>query len=460
VRLWVSSGFSSVSMGCTRSGCSTVTVAKTGEAVPKPGEPYPETFQAVAPLQEPPREKVSFHDEHILSGKLGSGAFAAVYLAHKVGSTDPVAVKVTDVRAQRLGGSWAIPDTRRAQAAAKEIRMLKLVTGKPMVLRFLGSYNDIHIEGALSYIVVEKCDSSLLQVLERDPTLSEKSVKRIFSEMLQGLAAVHAIGVVHRDVKPDNFLCVGKEAVVRLCDFGLAATAYPAGGGLTGIFGTPPFMAPEMLSGQGYCAKVDAWSLGVIVYALLYGQFPYKPVEPTGPAMKAAILAGTPVPSFRPKQGLESSGGGISTQATSMLRDLLNRSVDARPSCQQALSLPWFTMQHDDDQPQVSLRPMLYSAKRIGCFDVPSSRQKATEVDLRLTELQEKRHGVLAQHASTRASNPEAKQRGLDRDRQERGSDRGSSSSSGRPKRVSPSDTSTDIPSDGAFIDNGTVANS
>merc|ERR1712127_815217 len=106
----------------------------------------------------------------------------------------------------------------------------------------------------------------LLQALDRAPKLNECTYRRIFREMLQALAAVHAAGIVHRDIKHDNFLCAGPRETVKLCDFGLSGTLDAGTVGLVGHNGTPPFMAPEMLRGGSYGGSVDIWGVGVIAY--------------------------------------------------------------------------------------------------------------------------------------------------------------------------------------------------
>lgn len=392
-----------------------------------------------------------FHDSYLTSVKLGKGAFASVHLAHKIGTTDKYAVKVMDLRAQKQGGSFnGAVDPKRRATALKEIQMLQAVDGREHIIQMIDGF----VEGTLSFIVLEKCDHTLLQVLERIPELTEASVKRILREMLKGIAASHAAGVVHRDIKPDNYLCVGPgdQARVKLCDFGLAAVYPHSGVGLSGIYGTPPFMAPEMLRSVPYGPKVDTWSFGVIAYVLMFGQFPYRPAEQTGPAMKAAILAGSPAPSFRPKHGLEGSDSvaKISANAIEMLRELMCRVPEDRPTAEQALQCSWLRYGPNKEDNTGSLRPMLFAAKRVGAFDVRVSKPQTTDVDIQLAALQEKRHSasMIQKHLATDKV-PGSSSHSL--------RDRSGKSGSRRPPGTLNSDTSTDAgsigPSDGAGTD-------
>ncbi|CAE7572286.1 Prkd1 [Symbiodinium natans] len=79
--------------------------------------------------------------------------------------------------------------------------------------------------------------------------------------------------------RPDNFLWGGPDnSVLKLCDYGLAVMM-PKTGKLSGVFGTAPYMAPEMLRSEGYDFLADVWSIGSVAYLLVFGSFPYSPSE-------------------------------------------------------------------------------------------------------------------------------------------------------------------------------------
>jgi len=345
----------------------------------------------------------SFHDRFVLLQKLGCGAFASVHSACSAaggrGRTE-LAVKITDLRAQRSKGVFGrFVDTRRCQEVWGEVEMLQKVQGSAHTIGFY----DAFMEGGLSYVVMEKCDSPLLQVLDRLPWLNEGSLSPILRDMLSGIAAIHRVRVVHRDVKPDNFLCVGSPHTVKLCDFGFASVVASDSveDGLKGVFGTPPFMAPEILKGSYYSMPVDVWAFGVIVYCLLFGEFPYMPAEHTGAAMKVAIKDGVPAPSFRVAGALRvaTRGGSLgwapSVGAMSLVRMLLQRQAEQRPSARTALTTDFFvSLRHSNGRTEDTLRPQLRVAKRIGVFDVCCGLGHGdSDVDRRLSYLQTQKHG-------------------------------------------------------------------
>lgn len=338
----------------------------------------------------------AFHKEYLLGPKLGSGAFAQVYSAHRVSTGDfdhQVAVKITDLR-KDLGPSGdadsQMIDSRKRQTAISELKLLQIVTNRKNCIALLESY----IDGCFSYMVTPKYDETLLSSLERDPCLTEFSYLTKFFDILTGLHAIHTVNVIHRDIKPDNFLVDTKNSQVILCDFGLSHIFCEAP--LGGIYGTPPFMAPEMLSNLGYGSKADTWSAGVLMYTLILGQFPYKALEGTGKAMKVAIKLGIPAPKFRPYDNIPV----VAPNSTliGLIGGLLVRRPSDRLSAAAALKHSWFnendTLWRDPLAP--SLRPSLNSAKRQGAFTphkLVSKDKNKMGLDAIMTELQLRHQG-------------------------------------------------------------------
>ena len=98
-------------------------------------------------------------------------------------------------------------------------------------------------------------------------------------ETAEGLAAAHKLGLVHRDIKPDNIFLVGPTRQVKIIDFGLARDAAEDGAKLTvdgAVVGTPAYMSPERISEQEIDARGDVFGLGVILYELLSNRLPFE----------------------------------------------------------------------------------------------------------------------------------------------------------------------------------------
>lgn len=202
-----------------------------------------------------------FHQQYCINGKLGRGAFAYVYAAVRCGGPakgdQRVAVKILDLRSPKSTPPGSPPvDAKLCRDAEREAALMRLVTPHKHCVDYIDSF----MEGHFSYLVMERCPTSLLQALDRSTVLNEHTLARAFRDMLRALVAIHAAGVVHRDVKPDNFLCTSDlvDGSIKLCDFGLADAVSQQVPDLTGIHGTAPFMSVDA------CRRNDAratWAL-------------------------------------------------------------------------------------------------------------------------------------------------------------------------------------------------------
>jgi len=345
---------------------------------------------SVLPEESPSGTEGMFHQQYLIGKKLGMGAFASVYTVKQVNSEkldDEYAVKVMDQRTVVDGRSVNKVDQRVRKAVAKEVAILKKVGLWGPCIKMVDSY----IDGPCSYIVMEKCDGSLLSSLERMKTLTELTILEVLRQMLTAICCIHSINVVHRDIKPDNFLV--KNGAIKLCDFGMAEVLDKNKPSLVGVFGTAPYMSPEMLNGKPYDAMTDVWSMGVVAYVLLLGKFPYTPAKSNSHAMKAAVLAGTPSPDFEPQEGLPP----VSSFAKQCLRSVLIRDPKMRPCAMDTLAtfsnLAEETSSEAAQWGTTSLRPMLHAAKRVGAFSVPKL-EDPNNVDNHVKWLQGKYHGT------------------------------------------------------------------
>ncbi len=129
------------------------------------------------------------------------------------------------------------------------------------------------------FLTMEYVDGEdLSSLLRRIGRLPEDKALEIARQICAGLAAAHERGVVHRDLKPANIMLDGN-GKVRIMDFSLAAT-----GPVTGIAGTPAYMAPEQLAGGHVTAKSDIYALGLVLYELFTGKrvFEAKTIRRSG----------------------------------------------------------------------------------------------------------------------------------------------------------------------------------
>lgn len=272
-----------------------------------------------------------FHDKYALGKKIGAGSYGQVRATWERSTLELRAVKVVAIQTDS-----GVTDKRHLKTARQESLIWQRAGSHPNVIKLYESMSD----DCLYYMVMEKCEASLMDRLGEMNRMGEAGIARIFCEMLSGIAHVHSRRVVHRDVKPDNFLMGGEDGrTVKLCDFGMAAMLPQQAGELPGCFGTAPYMSPEMVASTGHLQSTDIWSFAATAYVLLYGDFPYQPVEKSSKAMKQAILLGEPAPSFT-REALPFVRPP-STSAECFVKVLLERSPGRRQSAEQALQLPF-----------------------------------------------------------------------------------------------------------------------
>lgn len=124
----------------------------------------------------------------------------------------------------------------------------------------------------------EYCGDITLQAFLKSSNNMLKSprIKGIFASLLQAVAYCHSKGVSHRDIKLDNVL-INPEGVVKLIDFGFANKRSLSTDKISDFCGTPSYMSPEIVQRQPYDGhKADIWALGVMLYRLLNGRYPFK----------------------------------------------------------------------------------------------------------------------------------------------------------------------------------------
>ncbi|HEY1375925.1 MAG TPA: serine/threonine-protein kinase, partial [Gemmataceae bacterium] len=150
--------------------------------------------------------------------------------------------------------------------------------------------------GRLPYIVMQfVAGTSLQERLDRTEPLPLTETLRIGAQTAAGLAAAHARGLVHRDVKPANILLENGVERVRLTDFGLARAADDASLTQSGLVaGTPSFMSPEQAEGKAVDHRSDLFSLGSVLYAMCTGRPPFR--AGTGMGVLKRVCEETPTP--------------------------------------------------------------------------------------------------------------------------------------------------------------------
>ncbi|MBK9261349.1 MAG: serine/threonine protein kinase [Polyangiaceae bacterium] len=255
---------------------------------------------------------------HVLAGryeivaKLGHGGMGAVFRAHDRELGEDVALKV--ILPERVRDPGVLDRFRREVKLARKI-------AHPNVCRVF----DMGEEGNLRFLTMEFIAGKSLRELLANGPLEPTRALVILHQIIEGVAAAHAQGVVHRDLKPDNVMIRdGGQAVVA--DFGLART--PTGNTAASNFaGTPAYMSPEQLRGEPLDARSDIFALGIVAYEMLTGRLPFTGAS-LG-AIAAATLRDAPAP-FELSTLSDSMQRGIKT---AILRALEKKPADRFASC-------------------------------------------------------------------------------------------------------------------------------
>ncbi|KAF8733865.1 hypothetical protein HU200_014717 [Digitaria exilis] len=213
--------------------------------------------------------------------------------------------------------------------------MASLPRRHPAMVRLHEVYED---EGAV-HLVMDLCDGGSLsdRMIRRSEeaycteTL-EVAAARVAWELVEAVRALHAAGIMHRDLKPDNLMFSGHGAEERLkvIDFGFAID-FRSGETFRDEAGSFPYMAPEVFA-RSYGPEADIWSAGVIVYQLLCGRHPFP--DKTYKAQRKATLRGAADMEGHPWPLI--SGG-----AKDLVRRMLEPDPTRRPTALHLLEHPW-----------------------------------------------------------------------------------------------------------------------
>jgi tRNA A-37 threonylcarbamoyl transferase component Bud32 len=259
---------------------------------------------------------------YTLAQPIGRGAMGMVWRAHDQLLDREVAVKEVVLSA-------AIGEDERRNAYQRTLREAR--TAARLSHRGVVTVYDVAEEDGRPWIVMELVPSrSLDQVLLAEGSMTPLRAGRVGQQLLAALAAAHAAGVLHRDVKPSNVLIAtdrsgaGWDERAVLTDFGIAQFEGDPRLTQTGmVMGSPGFTAPERIRGGDATPASDLWSLGATIYAAVEGRGPYEQRGGAITTMSAIINEDAPI---APSAG----------RLAPLIAALLRREPSARPSARAA----------------------------------------------------------------------------------------------------------------------------
>ncbi|KAH1072172.1 hypothetical protein J1N35_024500 [Gossypium stocksii] len=255
--------------------------------------------------------KKKIEQDYDLGATIGSGKFGSVVLC----------------RSKVNGEEFACKTLRKGEDLVhREVEIMQHLSGHPGIVTLKAVYEDLKS----FFLVMELCSGGrLLDQMAKERRYSEFHAANILKELVLVIKYCHDMGVVHRDIKPENILLTAT-GQMKLSDFGLAVRM-SNGQSLTGVVGSPAYVAPEVLTGH-YSEKVDIWSAGVLLHALLVSVLPFHgdTLDSVFEAIKNADL------DFE-----NGAWRSVSQPARDLVARMLTRDVSVRLTADEVLGHPW-----------------------------------------------------------------------------------------------------------------------
>lgn len=271
--------------------------------------------------------KKKIDQDYELGEIIGQGKFGSVILCRKKVSGEQFACKTL---------------RKREETVHREVEIMQHLSGHPGVV----TLNAVYEDPEYFHLVMELCSGGqLLDQMAKQGQHSEHRAAKLIKELMLVIKYCHEMGVVHRDIKPENIL-LSTSGQIKLADFGLAVRISD-GQNLSGVVGSPAYVAPEVLVGD-YSEKVDIWSAGILLHALLVGFLPFQ-----GNSLKTVFEA-------IKKENLTFNGGvwkSVSQSARDLLSRMLKRDVSMRFTADEVLRHPWISFYTEPTVTRLTVKP-------------------------------------------------------------------------------------------------------
>eukprot|EP01017_Pseudomicrothorax_dubius_P031602 TRINITY_DN4053_c0_g2_i2.p1 TRINITY_DN4053_c0_g2~~TRINITY_DN4053_c0_g2_i2.p1 ORF type:complete len:569 (-),score=150.51 TRINITY_DN4053_c0_g2_i2:40-1746(-) len=204
-------------------------------------------------------------ENYVLLEVIGSGQFGDVYKGKHITTDEVVAIKV--LKLEKFSHT-----PKLQEMIINEIQTLKKIEN-PHIIKFLKMLKTAHN----IYLVYEFCNGGTLEeYIEKKKRLPEVEALFVFGHLLKAFESLVQHNILHRDIKPSNILF--HEGRIKVADFGFCKSLGNCDDLTETMVGSPIYMAPECLKGQRYSIKADIYSLGVVMFEMLFGRCPYEDV--------------------------------------------------------------------------------------------------------------------------------------------------------------------------------------
>ncbi len=239
--------------------------------------PSPEGFEGTKTLESPTEELTRgsvFAGRYEIIEELGKGGMGRVYRVEDKKVHEEVALKLIKPEIAK--------DKKTIERFRNELKIARKIRHKNVCAMY-----DLGEEKGRHYITMDYIPGQDLKGLIRQTgRLAISTAISIGKQVCEGLKEAHRVGVIHRDLKPNNIM-IDKEGSVRIMDFGIARTVKDIG--ITGsgmMIGTPEYMSPEQVEGEEVDQFSDIYTLGIILYEMTTGTLPFKADTPFAVGIK------------------------------------------------------------------------------------------------------------------------------------------------------------------------------
>lgn len=263
-------------------------------------------------------------EDYIVGKQVGQGAYATVSFGLHKDTSRKVAIKIYE--------KYKLLDPQRRKSVRCEIKLMERLRHPNIVI-----FHEALDTPKQIYLIMEFVGGgSLHHFLKKRPgrRLEDQVAKRLFYQVCQGIRYLHDRHIVHRDVKLENLL-LDEAGIVKIIDFGFS-TIVPPGKKLKIFCGTPSYMSPEIVARKeysGFCA--DVWAMGVLLYALLCGSFPFRGQNDRDLYRKIV-------------RGVFHVPDVVGTEARNLLNRILVTDMSRRPTTDDVLADVWLQSHRDE----------------------------------------------------------------------------------------------------------------
>eukprot|EP01038_Epipyxis_sp_PR26KG_P007456 gene7456-10166_t len=279
-----------------------------------------------------------FQEKYVPIVKIGEGGYGKVFKCELADANDSYfAVKIVKL-------------TGDIQRKRREVENMRRLEPHPNIIHYVESFSD----GINMAIVMEYCEGcdlfDYIEKVRQWKSLTEDEARQVFFQLASALSYIHSHSEIHRDIKPENIFMVksvdeNAGLIVKLLDFGVSKYIGEGGESAVTVAGTVTYMAPEIVAirrGQPgtYGPSVDCWSLGILLYVLLFS---------TNPQMRSDGIHVKLPPTVNVKAPNNSIGATdlwnniLSAEVKDLIQGLLSTDPATRMTMDQALGHPWIT---------------------------------------------------------------------------------------------------------------------